>query len=404
MQNSLQKGMLVYSWDILEQGVEEVSHTLQSIGCNTMYANCSYHQGRFFQPKGRMIRKVDQSAISFTPNKISYGRLKPKVHENIAKREILQNAREQCKKDGLQFSVWWVGLHNSSLGTINPDLTIKNIWNNHYTYALCPSKMEVSDYAKNLFDDTLRQLQPNRILVESAAFLPVEHGDHHEITLIGLNKAAKWLLSLCFCDDCMQRASLENVDVMEIKILVNQLLTKMIEHESGGLSEGTDMITALLLDYPILYHYQMSRMRVVTELIKDLREIADRHGVAIDLIPSSTPYPVNQTYMEGLSIKQIYPFVKRIVPLTYGPSEQSVTNELNALSMTVKNKDIGVTFSLHHQIVASESGLISRVKAALEQEVSAINYYNLGLLNEHRMRWIKNSNQMIDKWVANLEN
>lgn len=403
LSNRFQKGMFIYPWDIATTGIKQVIDDYQEVGCNTLVVNSSYHQGRFFHPQKQDFHYVNQSAISFSPNLISYKRLQPFVHQDMVKQNILVQAREHCEQSGIDFVTWWVGLHNSSLGKQHPDLCIQNIWGNRYTYALCPSQPEVRHYATALFEDTLVSVRPQRIITESVAFLPMRHGEHHELILLNIGKTAEWLLSLCFCDACRQNAEKQGIDTKEVQVLVQKLVQERIDCDLGNLEEDAYELTHLMLEYPELYNYQQARMNSVTLLVADLSSIAKRHGVAFDYIPSSVPFPANQAFFEGVSLLQTAKLVNRFMSLAYSNTE-STLHTLRTVSSFTPNRANGVALSLHSQINATKESLLQHIQAAMSSDVEAIYYYNYGLLNKRRLNWIKEANEYADQIRQSDEN
>lgn len=391
-----QKGMFIYPWDIAAAGVEQVITDFQAASCNTLVVNSSYHQGRFLHPLKPSIRSIHQSAISFRPDLSRYRRLQPIVHEDMADAQILHKAREAAEQAGMSFVTWWVGLHNSSLGRQNPDVCVQNVWNDRYTYSLCPSQPEVRHFASALFEDTLAAVKPQRIIVESAAFLPLRHGSHHEIILPDIGKACEWLLSLCFCNACRQNAAKRGIDVPLVIQFVQKLVQERIEYDLGHLQDDLFDLPHLLLEYPELYNYQLAQMNAVTQLVWDLSDIAKHYGVALDYIPSSVPYPANQAFLEGVSLRQIASHINRFIPLAYGGAE-SAQHTLRTVSSYCSGQANGAALSLHHRINMSRESLLQQVQAVIESGAEAIFYYNYGLLNRRRRHWIKEANDLADQ-------
>ncbi|MED1784702.1 hypothetical protein P4V43_22990 [Brevibacillus fortis] len=398
MSSSRQTGMFIYPWDIAEGGIEAVMQTLQAAKCNTAVVNSSYHQGRFFHPRSKTFRRLPFSGVSFTPEWSKYNRLRPTVHEQIAQAGILAKTKEGCEQAGIGFHTWWVGLHNSTLGLAHPDLCVLNIWGDTYTYALCPSQPEVQHYAKALFTDTLEQVKPERILIEATVFLPMKHGEHHEVCLLPLGESLQWLLSLCFCGACTERAESKRIDVGAIRLLVSRLVSQMVEADSiSQVSAEAREIAFLLVEYPELYHYQQSRLEVVDMLWRTLKEIAQSKGIALDGFPSSTPFFVNQSYLEGVSLRKAAATLDRLVPLAYGGSVDEVAYTFHAIKLVAPEATLGAALSLHHSQIQSAVELAARVKTAVDAGAQSITYYNLGLLNNRRLDWIRQANLTIEE-------
>ena len=396
MGQNFQKGMFIYPWDIAATGIEQVIEDYQEIGCNTLVVNSSYHHGRFFHPGQQTFQYIKESAISFTPDLTKYKRLQPLVHKEVAEQDVLAQTREHCEKAGMDFVTWWVGLHNSSLGKQHPDLCVQNIWGDRFTYALCPSQQEVQHYATALFEDTLVNVQPQRIITEAVAFLSMNHGEHHELILLDLGRSAEWLLSLCFCDACRENAGKEGINATQVKQLVQRLVQERVDCDLGSLEEDAHELTHLLLEYPELYQYQQARMNIVTNLVSKFSQIAQQYGVALDFIPSSSGLPANQAFIEGVSLQQTAKVADRFMALAYSNPE-STAHTLRTISSLAPGRAHAVALTLHAERNPTKQSLLQHMQVIAESDVGAVYYYNYGLLNKRRLSWIKEANAYIDQ-------
>ncbi|BAH44348.1 hypothetical protein BBR47_33710 [Brevibacillus brevis NBRC 100599] len=53
---------------------------------------------------------------------------------------------------------------------------------------------------------------------------------------------------------------------------------------------------------------------------------------------------------------------------------------------------------MHHNQIQSAVELAARVKTAMDAGAQSIVYYNLGLLNNRRLNWIKQANLAVEEW------
>jgi hypothetical protein len=393
----MQKGMFVYPWDVMDGGMEQTVQKIIAVGCDRLIVNSSYHHVRAFRPALHSIKCLDQAAASFAIDERRYGRLKPRVHQDAADAQIIARTRAYCQDRKIHFSTWWVGLHNSSLGQENPDVCMENIWGDRYLYALCPANEAVRKYATAFFEDTLREVQPESIIVESAAFMTFTHGEHHELTAVSIGQSLQWLLSLCFCRDCCHAAETAGCDLEKTRQTVRRLLAEFSRIDTGNARQEDYSIAFLLLEHPELYEYQRARNSTVTHLVKSLGEIAAFYQVRFDYIASSLGLPVNQAYYEGVSLTELQNLVNGFVLLAYGDQPGSVLHAIRSASASAPNTPIHLAFSLCDRSITAEGGLQERVRIALGQDIRSVNYYNYGLLNDFRLNWIKNANSLIDQ-------
>ncbi|WP_261376125.1 hypothetical protein [Brevibacillus brevis] len=67
------------------------------------------------------------------------------------------------------------------------------------------------------------------------------------------------------------------------------------------------------------------------------------------------------------------------------------------MKLVAPEAGLGAAFSLHHSQIQSAFELAERVKTAVEAGAQSITYYNLGLLNNRRLNWIRQANLTIEE-------
>ncbi len=138
---------------------------------------------------------------AFEPRAVCYGGagLMPVPDPHMAHSRVVQTMRDACAAQGLDFGLWVVGLHNSTLGQAHPDLCMRNCFDDIYTYALCPGQPTVHAYLCGLAQDLCEQFHPQRIVLEAIGYLSLRHWVHHELFMTPWTEAIEFLFSLCFC-------------------------------------------------------------------------------------------------------------------------------------------------------------------------------------------------------------
>jgi hypothetical protein len=217
-------GFFAYPWDLLDEGPEAVIEQMAGgCHCDSLLLNALYHHARLLRPrwKGAKVFEWPEAAGAFVPVHERYRGLLPRcADQRLVDGRVLARAREACARRGMDFGLWVVGLHNSTLGRQRPELTMRNCFGDQYDYALCPSSEAAQLYLRGLVDDLVGQFAPGRIIVEAIGHMGMRHGTHHEMFFVDWSEALELLLSLCFCDGCSSRAAECGVDVEALRLRV----------------------------------------------------------------------------------------------------------------------------------------------------------------------------------------
>lgn len=159
------------------------------------------------------------------------------------------DAVEVVRDAGLRTALWVVLTHNSALGAANPDRTVRNCFGEHYAWALCPAHEDVREYSATLAAESVRDLRPDTVILESCGQMGAVHQHMHEKTDAVWAPAVARLLSICCCAACTsawQRAGLHPERIVE------QLRTRvraiMATGDLGATADGLpEEISAALL-------------------------------------------------------------------------------------------------------------------------------------------------------------
>ena len=105
---------------------------------------------------------------------------------------------------------WTIFFHTDRLDE-HQDCVTRNAFGDPYPSDLCPANPDARAYARALVADVARY-DVASIIAESLHYHVLEHGYHHERYFIELGARARYLLGLCFCEHCLDRARRAGVD------------------------------------------------------------------------------------------------------------------------------------------------------------------------------------------------
>jgi hypothetical protein len=135
----------------------------------------------------------------------------------------------------------------------------------------------VRDYVRALVADVCRY-EIGSIFAESLHYHPVEHGHEHERYLIDLGTKARYLLGLCFCEHCLERASGAGVDADAVRRAVCDEIERAFAARDAAVTG--ELEPEMLADVAggELGGYLDVRSATVTALAADAAKLADAAG------------------------------------------------------------------------------------------------------------------------------
>ncbi|MGD9145327.1 MAG: hypothetical protein PVI80_07195, partial [Anaerolineae bacterium] len=322
---------------------------------------------------------------------------------------VLARAREACDREGLDFGLWTVGLHNSTLGQQNRDLCIENCFGDRYTYCLCPSQEPVRAYLQGVIQDLCTQLRPERIIQEAVGYLGLRHWVHHELFFAAGDGSLEMLLSLCFCPSCQQRAGAAGLEAGRLRKKVATWGEKLLHGERGSLPPAftQSQVPSLLAESPDLAAFMQVRAGSVTELVADLHATAKEQGAELDLIPASFHRPVSQAWLEGALLGKLQGVSDYLLIPSYFESADQVAADLEWAAWLAPESELVAGLNACEPAVRSAAGLAAQARACREagcrsawsrvaggQELGCrgIYYFNYGLLTRERLAWVGEAN------------
>ncbi|MFD2261868.1 hypothetical protein ACFSM5_03145 [Lacibacterium aquatile] len=291
----MRRTLFAYAWDIAESGAQAFADEARRLGMTDAAVAVSYHAGKFLRPKGTSgkVFYPEDGTVYFEPDLASYGRLKPVPVSDLPTRRAVSD----LAATGLPVEGWTVLLHNSRLGIENPDLIARNAFGDGLRFSLCPANDAVAEYAVALSADAARQ-PVTGLTLETPGWLPQVHGDHHEFQQVRNQPWLDGMLSLCFCDTCVTKASDTGIDA---KALKRWVATSVDNFLNGPADPDPGMAGAWwmaeLATRPELASFIRWRCFTVSTLVKRIRAVmpADK---SLSVIPS-VARPTAGAWAEG---------------------------------------------------------------------------------------------------------
>ncbi|RWX81629.1 hypothetical protein EPK99_05010 [Neorhizobium lilium] len=385
--------MWTYPWDVQDQGIDgTISDLRDRAGLNTISLATSYHAGRFLQPRSPQQKTYfpEDGTVYFKPDEYLWSdmEIRPLMAQNVTERgDMLRALVNERDRGGMKVSCWTVCLHNTRLGMLHPSHVTRNAFGNANFYNLCPSSPAARDYVITLVQDITTHYRPDVLELESPNFMGFAHEYHHEKDGVGIHEEDDFILSLCFCDHCMERAAAAGVNATGAREVTRTFIAEMCEREIPEKqfpdfpAAGIDAFKA----WPELHAYLVWRTEPVTSLIRDIRAKADPATkiVLIDL---------KDGWLGGVDLEAVGKVCDGAILCCYFMEPEAIA-EVMKMGRAVLGADkyLGVGFRVFYPEVPAPAALAARSKAAIEAGADGINFYNYGLIPAKRLDWVRDA-------------
>ncbi|RWM93775.1 MAG: hypothetical protein EOR86_19235 [Mesorhizobium sp.] len=387
----MQLSMWTYPWDIQDLGLETVERDIvQRAGLNMISLATSYHAGRFLQPRSprRKAYFPEDGTIYFKPSAARWADLaiQPKVADVISEGgDVLGQLVRRREQGGPGVSCWTVCLHNTRLGMLHPEAVTRNAFGDPNYYNLCPSHPDARAYVRALVADISHGYKPDRIELESPSFMGFAHGYHHEKDGVGLTPEEDFLLSLCFCPSCVDRAAKAGVNAERARALVRQWIVATCERAVPERRFPGFPASRLEVfgPWPELHAYLVWRFEPVTSLVAELREVA--HPVTEVLI-----IDLKEGWLGGCDLAAVGKVCDGAILCAYDMQAEDVANLVtDGRAALGAGKFLGTGYRLFYPEMAGPQLLAAKVIPARTADVDGLNFYNYGLVPAARLDWAK---------------
>jgi hypothetical protein len=381
------RAIYAYAWNLADEGVSEVIGTVAALGINTITVAGSYHAGKFLHPHGRSGKVFfpEDGTVYFNAAAARYGTIKPVLNSLVRERDVL---REIAGASQIAANVWLVLLHNSRLGELHPQSTVRNVFGDRYIYSLCPSAPDARAYAVALCRDVTDNYPVSGITLETPGFLPYAHGYHHEFAMVKSNTWLDRRLGLCFCDHCVRGAEAAGIDASRLRARVRDDVEAYL---ASGIDFPGDMAEAFWLSDattdPILSSFLNWRCQVVTSLVREVRATV-RADAAVAVIPS-VARPTGGAWYEGSNLRALAEAAGIVEACFYEKSAERIRADIFDTG-----RQLDGTGTLRGILrpgfpdLESRSEVVAAARALREAGVSGIAFYNYGLLRRSNLAWI----------------
>lgn len=372
-------GLWMFAWDLLDEGIENVMGWAADSGLTALQIAGAYHAGWFIHPHNPHHRAymTEDGCVYFHPTPRLYEKtvLKPKVASVCTATDWMHEAGKRLDKYGLKLVSWTVCAHNTRLGLLHPECTVRNCFGDSYPHALCPANDQVRTYLAALCHDLANNLPLHAVQLESPGYMGLVHGHHHERDLTVLTPLEIALMDLCFCEACVRRAEIQQVDIGRIRAAVRAILEAGMMAAPDRPKGHPATMAQVAENLPELAGYLAFRQQVEDTLL---------HEIKAAMRPSAA-----QLFLLGGPNPQIASVVDVFNSGVYGQKPAQVLASTQAARKGLSEHHalyMGVRLGLNSVADAQElTGIVQAVKAG---KGDGVMFYNYSESPKTALNWI----------------
>lgn len=393
---SLRSHAFALPYTFFRQSPTEVIPELQDSGFTGINLALNYHASRdFILRQGPQLQYLSDGFHYYRPNPALYpeNSLLPASSDHLLDNAMLHSAIDAASARNFDVNAWAVFLHNSALGKKSPEATVTNVYGNHFLSELCPSNSRVRGYVLGLTSD-LCSRGIKSLAIESLHFHGARHGEHHERFFLEMSKTAEFLLSLCFCQSCMDRFIHSGGDAPALKVKVIAALRPFIDDRDPwlGIALTKDLLAQILgseiIDYLRTREETLSYLYREVSTIAHAAQVRTRFVDQAPIIDSENQNPLQSSWMVGIDNNEVRHHVDIYEPLIYRQRPEKVEEVAACYNRSVGGEIAAILRPTYPDNTSAES-LLKKVHALKGLGISEIDFYLLDTMRPRDLQWIK---------------
>lgn len=381
-------GIYIHPWDITDEGIDTCFDDLEHVcGLNELFIAAAYHASTFLLPHNpkRLVR-WDDGSVFFPPQHPRWQetRIQPVVGECVDTAGYLHRIVENARRRDWGVIFFTVFHYSHSTARAFPAGCCVDAMGERHRAYLCPAHPDVRAYDLAIVEELMSTYGGDGIRYESLGFNNWNYGIVVNKIDVPPPPRAQFLLSLCFCGNCLQRARDEGHDPLPLRREIREHLYETLARPSSEWDRGpADEAWARTVFDGKLWQYLEIRCNTVTSLFTAVQEIVNRYGGAF------MPFGARQdrSVMDGLDYAPFYPHLKRV---SLGSSGATLDERRDSLRHQVRAVPEWTEPEITHnqRTFQSMEALRDEVMAAREAGIRHHAFHYYGMTPRHQLEWI----------------
>jgi hypothetical protein len=398
----------LFATDLVDEGFDTVLDRLQAAHLDGLSMACNYHHSRDVFPHNPVHRvRYMQGGVFFRPEPARYRKLRiqPDVPMWVQNDDPLQKACRGAERRGLVVRAWTNNTHSTVQASAHPDCAIRNAFGDLYINSLCPANPDVRAYFGALNSD-LAGYPLDALLVESACYMPFDHGYHHERCLVPINALAKFLLGLCFCEHCLAKVAAEGVDADKLRTYVASQLDRHLAGDPSDLDDGAlSKQRVEKLAGGDLAGMLAARQSIVTSLVGEIKDAVAKvsrvpvlvmewsgglrgAGMGMPVGDTSTAAP-DRAWQDGVDLPSVLAECDGMGVLGYVREPAELRRDLTAYRQAMDARsELSVAVRPMPPDSLSAKDVADKISVAGEFGAGWVEFYHYGFMRLKNLDWI----------------
>lgn len=371
----------LFAWDLRDEGIEPVLEFLADAGITTLYLASVYHAGWFLLPHNpkRVCYMPEDGAAYFHPTASRYEAtpLKPRVARMAAGTDWFAEVGHRVNDFGLRLTAWTICNHNTPLGLLHPEHTVRNAFGDSYPNALTPASPAVRTYVRAMAGDLASKYPVQSLFLEAPNYRGRRHGHHHERELVPLGPLEVQLLDISFSEHDIARAEAAGIPARGVQKAVRDHLEtyfRAVPHRPAG---SPETIEQFLDTCPTLADYLAVLDEQVASLLGEVKEDLRSTGVQLEGVGQMAAYDV---VLAGAYGKR----PDEVAHLTREARQRTIAGQRLRIGFR-----LGVDVPDQPHVTCSAQCVRDCVDAAEENGADAVWFFNYSESPREYLNWIK---------------
>ncbi len=392
--------LLAFPWDVEDTGIDDALDLVQgSLGASGITIPLDPPPLLMLRARAadapRTYRATGGLWFHPDPRRYEVTRLKPIISHEMRSRDPFARLTAACAARNLALRVRLSGTFHPLAARRHPEMVTKDVFGRHDDERLCPLNPDVAEYLAALIADLSAAHALDALEIVWPAFRPPAEATDGLLLGVEPGPAERFLLNLCFCESCLQRARADDVEVE----LVARHARESLDRFLAAAQPVADSLPALLAAHPLLRRFHDWREQQAAALIArlareaaaplvvDERSLVGRAlqeppatGQAVDAAPSAAD-PAQPGLFPASNAADPLPGPDRVLVRVETPEPDAVSVAV-ARGRRCCTDPTGVEIELPcaPQILRTPATLTPTLLAAIDQSVRTVTLAQLGLL------------------------
>lgn len=271
-----------HAWDLADEGVElSLDRLAGEVGVDSVCVPAVTDAIDVYRPRGagesRRFRTDGGIHYRADAQRFAATRIRPAPASWMKSRHVLADVAEHAAKRGLALRLAMSCCLNRAAAERHAFAVCKDAVGECRTARLCPSNPDVAAFVAAVAGDLAEQFAPAAIELENLGFGFDAAGSPEWIGM-HVGPLERFLLSLCFCESCVQAAGRAGVDVTTVRERTVQALERVF----GGEPARDESPDELLARDTLLADFTAFREQAVASIVASVRSAVQTELVVAD--------------------------------------------------------------------------------------------------------------------------